>query len=34
MPVITIDGPKLTKQQKEQLVKSFAESASEIWGYQ
>lgn len=30
MPVITIDGPKLTKQQKEQLVKSFAESASEI----
>ncbi|MEN4018027.1 MAG: 4-oxalocrotonate tautomerase DmpI [Methanobacterium sp.] len=32
MPVITIDGPKLTKQQKEQLVKSFAESASEIMG--
>ena len=32
MPVITIDGPKLTKQQKEELVKSFAESASKIMG--
>ena len=32
MPVITIDTPKLTKQQKEKLVKSFAESASEIIG--
>jgi 4-oxalocrotonate tautomerase len=30
MPVITIDGPKLTKKQKEELVKSFAESASKI----
>ena len=32
MPVITIDTPKLTKEQKEKLVKSFAESASEIIG--
>ena len=32
MPVITIDGPKLTKEQKEKLVKSIAESASEIMG--
>ncbi len=32
MPVITIDGPKLTKEQKEKLVKSFSESASEIMG--
>ena len=32
MPVITIDGPKLTKEQKEKLVKTFAESASEIMG--
>lgn len=32
MPVITVDGPELTKQQKEELVKSFAESASVIMG--
>ena len=32
MPVITIDGPKLTKAQKEELVKSFSESASKIMG--
>jgi 4-oxalocrotonate tautomerase len=32
MPVITIDGPKLTKQQKEELVKTIAESASKIMG--
>ena len=32
MPVITIDGPKLTKEQKEELVKTFAESASKIMG--
>lgn len=32
MPVITIDTPKLTKEQKEKLVKSIAESASEIVG--
>ncbi|KAF5073600.1 4-oxalocrotonate tautomerase DmpI [Methanobacterium aggregans] len=30
MPVITIDGPKLTKEQKAELVKSFSEKASEI----
>lgn len=32
MPVITIDGPELTKEQKEKLVKYFAETASEIMG--
>ncbi|MCZ3367315.1 MULTISPECIES: 4-oxalocrotonate tautomerase DmpI [Methanobacterium] len=32
MPVITIEGPKLTKQQKEELVKTIAESASKIMG--
>ena len=30
MPVITIDGPKLTKEQKSKLVKTFSEAASEI----
>lgn len=30
MPVITIEGPKLNKEQKTQLVKSFSESAAEI----
>jgi 4-oxalocrotonate tautomerase len=32
MPVITVDGPKLSKEQKSKLVKSYAESASEIMG--
>jgi len=32
MPVITIDGPKMSKEQKRALVKSFAESASQIMG--
>lgn len=32
MPVITIEGPKLTKEQKEELVKTFSESASKIMG--
>ena len=32
MPVITIDAPKLTKEQKAELVKSFAEKASEVMG--
>jgi len=32
MPVITVDGPKLTKEQKSELVKSFSEKASEIMG--
>lgn len=30
MPVITIDGPKITKAQKEELVKEFSETASRI----
>lgn len=30
MPVITIDGPKMTKEQKAQLVKEFSETASKI----
>jgi 4-oxalocrotonate tautomerase len=32
MPVITIDTPHISKEQKEKLVKTFAESASEIIG--
>ncbi|HML05549.1 MAG TPA: 4-oxalocrotonate tautomerase DmpI [Methanobacterium sp.] len=32
MPVITIDGPKLTKEQKAELVKEFSERASKIMG--
>ncbi len=32
MPVITIEGPKLTKEQKAELVKSFAETASKVMG--
>lgn len=32
MPVITIDGPKLTKEQKAELVKEIAETASRIMG--
>lgn len=30
MPVITIESPKITKEQKEQLVKEFVTSASKI----
>lgn len=30
MPVITFDGPLLTKEQKEQLVKEFATAASRV----
>ncbi|WP_347487625.1 4-oxalocrotonate tautomerase DmpI [Desulfoscipio sp. XC116] len=30
MPVITVDGPKLTKEQKAELVKSITKTASEI----
>ncbi len=30
MPVITIDGPKLTKEQKAALVREFAASASKV----
>ena len=32
MPVITIDGPKMSKDQKSKLVAAYAESASEIMG--
>ncbi len=32
MPVITVDGPKLSKEKKAELVKSFSETASEIMG--
>jgi 4-oxalocrotonate tautomerase len=32
MPVITIDGPKMTKEQKAELVKSFSETASKVTG--
>jgi len=32
MPVITVDGPKMTKEQKSKLVKVFAETASEVMG--
>jgi len=30
MPVITIDGPKMTREQKEELVKEFSETASRV----
>jgi 4-oxalocrotonate tautomerase len=30
MPVITVDGPKMTKEQKSKLVKAYADTASEI----
>ena len=30
MPVITLKGPKLTKEQKVELVKSFTETASRV----
>ncbi|MEN6330144.1 MAG: 4-oxalocrotonate tautomerase DmpI [Methanobacteriaceae archaeon] len=30
MPVITIDAPPLSREQKAALVKSFAETASEV----
>jgi 4-oxalocrotonate tautomerase len=32
MPVITVEGPKMSKEQKSELVKSFAETASEVMG--
>ena len=32
MPVITIDGPKLSKEQKAELVKSFSQTASKVMG--
>lgn len=30
MPVITIDGPPMNKEQKKDLVSSFAKTASEV----
>jgi len=30
MPVITIDGPKMSKEQKAELVKEYSETASRI----
>ena len=32
MPVITVDGPNLSKEQKAELVKSFSETASKVMG--
>lgn len=32
MPVITIDGPKLSKEQKAELVDRFAKTASKVMG--
>lgn len=32
MPVITFEGPELSKEQKAELVKSFSQSASKITG--
>jgi len=32
MPVITVEGPKMSKEQKEKLVKAYAETASEVMG--
>lgn len=32
MPVITVDAPSMTKEQKRELVKSFAETASQVMG--
>ncbi|MDD1774311.1 MAG: tautomerase family protein [Methanobacterium sp.] len=32
MPVITIDGPKMTKEQKAELVESFSQTASKVTG--
>ncbi|KXS41744.1 MULTISPECIES: 4-oxalocrotonate tautomerase DmpI [unclassified Candidatus Frackibacter] len=30
MPIITLDGPKLTKEQKKELIKGFTETASNV----
>jgi 4-oxalocrotonate tautomerase len=32
MPVITIEGPALSKEQKAELVKSFSQTASKVMG--
>ena len=33
MPVITVEGPKLSKEQKAELVKSFSQTASKVMEY-
>lgn len=32
MPVITVEGPKMSKEQKAELVESFAKTASKVMG--
>jgi len=32
MPVITVEGPELSKEKKAELVKSFSQTASNIMG--
>ena len=32
MPVITVDGPKLSKEKKAEMVKEFSKTASKITG--
>jgi len=32
MPVITLEGPKMTKEKKEALIKEFTKAASDITG--
>jgi len=32
MPVITVEGPALSKEQKAELVKSFSQTASKVMG--
>ncbi|SJZ32407.1 4-oxalocrotonate tautomerase DmpI [Selenihalanaerobacter shriftii] len=30
MPIITVDGPELTKEQKKELIESFTKTASNV----
>ena len=32
MPVITVEGPELSKEKKAELVKSFSQTASKVMG--
>ncbi len=32
MPIITVEGPTLSKEQKAELVKSFSQNASKVMG--
>ena len=32
MPIITVEGPELTKEQKSELVKSFSQTVSRVMG--